>query len=485
MMILEKAVHGDEQEVMDLYLAVTKGMHKEGLYQWYEGEYPTPDMPAQDIAAGTLYVIRREGKILAAVTVDQEQDEQYASIPWMFGVKPGCFHRLGILPEGQGQGLGKQILQDVEDILRAQGCDSLRCDTLMENKRAIGLYTGRGMRLVGEVVHFEPDKAQNFPCLEKPLTEDCPMLPVPMTPAFRGGSLTPWGGTKLKTVYGKDIHEPTGESLEASCIPGLESTNPNGEKLPDLIAKYGEKFAGRYAGKTFPLLLKLLDAKDALSVQVHPDDAFAAANENGKLGKTEAWLILSAEEGSQLVYGIKPGTTREELRAACEKGAAVEPLLRRVSVKPGDVCYIPAGCVHAIGAGIVLYEIQQSSDVTYRFYDWDRVDAKGNKRQLHLDKALAVTDLSFAGDAVPAPDAPCVRVLDKTFFTLDLLRGDDGVSVPDVHDFAFFTALDDGLTISWEGGACALRKGQTLYLPASCPKCKLTGKGRAAMAMAK
>ncbi len=482
--VLTKAQPGDEKEIQSLYDRVTASMQQQGLDQWQVGSYPVPGMAAADVQAGNMYVVRQAGHMVCAVTVDREQDEQYARIPWLFGVKPGCFHRLAILPEAQGQGLGKQVLEDVEEILRTQGCDSLRCDTMETNQRALRLYEGRGMRRVG-AVHYPPDESRNFPCLEKPLTEDCPLLPVPMTPAFRGGSLTPWGGTKLKDVYGKAITQPTGESLEASCIPGLESKDPTGAKLPEMIEKYGAKFAGKYAGKTFPLLLKLLDAKDALSVQVHPDDAFAAANENGKLGKTEAWLILSAEEGSQLVYGIQPGTTREALRAACEKGAAVEPLLRRVSVKPGDVCYIPAGCVHAIGAGIVLYEIQQSSDVTYRFYDWDRVDAKGNKRELHLDKALAVTDLSFAGDGVPAPDAPCARVLDKTFFTLDLLRGDAGVQLPEIQSFAFFTALDDGLTLTWEGGAYALRKGETLYLPTTCPTCTLHGKGRAAMSMPK
>ena len=113
---------------------------------------------------------------------------------------------------------------------------------------------------------------------------------------------------------------------------------------------------------------KLIDAAESLSVQVHPDDAYAGRNEGGKLGKTEAWLILDAPEGSKnRIRDQKAGTTAAQLRTACEAGAAVEPLLRRVNVKPGDVCSIPAGCVHAIGAGILLYEIQQSSDVTYRF----------------------------------------------------------------------------------------------------------------------
>lgn len=481
-MMLEKALPGDLAAVCALYEAACTAMEAAGLRQWHWGDYPAADIAQADIAAGRLYVARQAGGLACAVAIDTEQEEQYAAIDWLFGVRPGSFHRFAIAPACQGQGLGKRLLGEIESVLRSLGCDSLRCDTCVDNARALALYEGAGMRRVG-AVHYPPDMAVDFPCLEKPLTADCPMLPVPMTPAFRGGSLTPWGGCRLGTEWGKDIHQPTGESLEASCIPGLESADPTGAKLPELIARYGAAFAGRYAGETFPLLLKLLDAKDNLSVQVHPNDAYANAHENGKLGKTEAWLILSAEEGSQLVYGIRPGVTLPQLRAACRQGAAVEPLLRRVSVKPGDVCFIPAGCVHAIGPGIVLYEIQQSSDVTYRFYDWDRVDSQGRKRELHLDKALDVTDLTFALDPVPAPDAPCARVLDTTFFTLDLLRGDGGVALPPVADFAFLTALDNGLTLAWPGSERPLRKGETLYLPAACPACTLRGPARAAMAM--
>lgn len=130
----------------------------------------------------------------------------------------------------------------------------------------------------------------------------------------------------------------------------------------------------------------------------------------------------------------------------------------------------------------MLYEIQQSSDVTYRFYDWDRVDAKGNKRELHLDKALDVTDLHFALDPVPAPDAPCARVLDTTYFTLDLLKAEGRVEVPPVKDFGLLTALD-ALTLRWEGGERALAAGQSLLLPAACPALTLEGRGRAALSM--
>jgi mannose-6-phosphate isomerase len=183
------------------------------------------------------------------------------------------------------------------------------------------------------------------------------------------------------------------------------------------------------------------------------------------------------------VYGIKNGTTLAELRTACEAGAAVENLLRKVDVKPGDVCFIPAGCVHAIGAGIMLYEIQQSSDVTYRFYDWDRVDKNGNRRELHIDKALDVTDLDFTLDPIPAPDAPVARVLDETYFTLDLINVYGEQTVPAINHFGMLTVLEGELTLAWQGGSRKLAKGESLYVPAASPALTLMGNGRAALSM--
>ncbi|MBR2823354.1 MAG: class I mannose-6-phosphate isomerase [Clostridia bacterium] len=313
------------------------------------------------------------------------------------------------------------------------------------------------------------------------------VAPVRMHPAFRGGKLTPWGGEKLKTVFGKEITEiPTGESLEISCIPGLESRDDAGRKLTDLIAEHGESWVGKYAGKAFPLLLKLIDAREPLSVQVHPDDAYAGAHEGGKLGKTEAWLILDCPEGAELVYGIRPGTDLDTLREASLKGSAVEPLLRRVTVRPGDVCNIPAGTVHAIGAGILLYEIQQSSDVTYRFYDWDRTDARGNRRELHLQKALDVTRLQFAPDPTHWEETPGVtRMLEEPFFSLDLIRAvpPQKVTLPAPEHFGFLTALDEGLTLIWPEGFAAMKKGESFFLPCRSPGLCLEGNGRAALSM--
>ena len=311
-------------------------------------------------------------------------------------------------------------------------------------------------------------------------------VPVRMHPAFRGGKLTPWGGDRLKTVYGKEIREvPTGESLEISCIPGLESRDGGGRTLTELIAEYGAAYVGRYAGKPFPLLLKLIDAREALSVQVHPDDRYAHDQEGGKLGKTEAWLILDCPEDAELVYGIRPGTDSETLEQACRQGSAVAPLLRRVRVRPGDVCNIPAGTVHAIGAGILLYEIQQSSDVTYRFYDWDRVDAQGNRRELHIRKALDVTNLNFTANPIHRENRPGVtRVLDEPFFSLDLIRAEGGeVPLPGLRDFGFLTALEGELTLVWDGTENRMKKGESWFLPCESPELRIAGEGLAALSM--
>jgi len=369
-------------------------------------------------------------------------------------------------------------------MLRRRGFDCIRCDTSVENARALRLYEKMGFRRCGRI-RWEGAAYENV-CFDKPLKRETPLWPIRMTPAFRGGKLTPWGGEKLRQVFEKDVtEEHTGESLEVSCIPGLESRDPLGRTLPELIREFGAKLVGIYADQPFPLLLKLIDAREPLSVQVHPNNAFAAAHENGKLGKTEAWLILDTPAGGgELVYGIQPGTALPDLRKACEAGAAVEPLLRRVQVYPGDVCYIPAGCVHAIGAGITLYEIQQSSDITYRFYDWDRVDREGNRRELHLEKGLAVTNLKLAPQPVRAERTPGVkRVLNETYFTLDLLYVEGAQPLPPLHEFGMLTLLEGHLTLRWEGGALSLRRGETCFLPTNAPEITLHGAGTAALSM--
>jgi mannose-6-phosphate isomerase len=210
------------------------------------------------------------------------------------------------------------------------------------------------------------------------------LYPLLMNPYYRFGEETPWGGSVLREVFGKDAPEArTGESLEVSALPGQESTVGNGECAGMALSKvaelWGEALTGTSDG-SFPLLLKLLDAQQTLSVQVHPGDEYALAHDK-KRGKSEAWVVLNAEPGAQIVAGLE--LNGENLADVIAEGR-VEAVLRRETVRPGDVIYIPAGMVHALGGGIQVYEIQQSSDATYRLWDW------GSNRELHTQKALDV-----------------------------------------------------------------------------------------------
>ena len=308
-----------------------------------------------------------------------------------------------------------------------------------------------------------------------------PLKPIIMTPAYRYGAATPWGGNVLRTLYGQDIpDERTGEALAFSALPGLNSRDPEGRTLTELIAEYGDALLGTEVHEPVPLLLKLIDAHEDLSVQVHPDDEYAARVEH-KQGKTEAWVIMGAAPGARLVFGLRPGYSLETLRSLCERGSAVEEALNFMPVKAGDVLYIPAGTVHALGGGVLVYEIQQSSDVTYRFYDWNRKDKNGHGRELHLDKALDVARL----DVQPAKAEPrtvtasdsgvLTRLLDAPYFTVDAYKACSGMRLmPDRRRFGILTALRDG-TISAGGEKIFLKASQTALIPADGEPVTLIG----------
>lgn len=453
-----------------------------GISQWQWGVYPSEDILQRDMHQGQLYGAWAADELVAAFVLDDECDPQYSQVSWRYGQNPAVLHRVMIAPSLHGQGVGKEMMDWIIDHAASLGYDCLRLDSYILNEGAIALYEDIGMRRAG-TTYFD-ESSIPYVCFEIPVKEDCCLLPMLMQPAFRHGKDTPWGGSRLNQLFGKKIPDDhTGESLEVSAIPGLESRDAQGFTVTELSEQHGKALLGDWTGKTFPLLLKLLDAQDSLSVQVHPNDDFASKEENGKLGKTEAWVILAADEGAQLVYGIEPDTSLAALSHAARQGRAVEHLLHRVKVEKGDVLYIPAGCVHAIGSGIVLYEIQQSSDVTYRFYDWERRDAQGHGRELHIDKALHVTDLTF--DPIPShtKDTPGLhRLLDTPFFTLDQARVNGRVELPAVPNaFRFLTALDN-LLLQWEGDMIPLKPGSTLLIPAACPPLTLAGVGQALIA---
>lgn len=206
-----------------------------------------------------------------------------------------------------------------------------------------------------------------------------------------------WGGTRLKTDYGKVLAlDPLAETWECSTHQDGESIIASGsfagKSLAQVLREYPVFLGTRHQGKEgLPILVKLIDAAKNLSIQVHPDDEYAQAHENDN-GKTELWYVLDAVPGATLIYGFEHDVTAGMLLAAARTGE-IEKHLHRRSVFRGDVLYISPGTVHAIGAGVLLVEIQQSSNVTYRVYDYNRVDKSGKKRELHLAKALDVLDM--------------------------------------------------------------------------------------------
>lgn len=235
-----------------------------------------------------------------------------------------------------------------------------------------------------------------------PIPPEPPAAPLTFAPRLKDYV---WGGRNFERLFGRAL--PPGvvaESWEVSAHPSAPTLVDEGPlagvSLAELFACWGTRLAGRRASQAverdaFPLLFKLLDANQALSVQVHPDDAHAAARRPDETGKTEMWYVLHAEPGAQVVLGFVPGTDPATLRrAAAER--RIDPYLNRVPVRPGDAVFVPAGTVHAILPGIVLAEVQQSSDVTYRLYDWGRPGPEAGGRKLHLEQALAAAGLGHA-----------------------------------------------------------------------------------------
>lgn len=209
-------------------------------------------------------------------------------------------------------------------------------------------------------------------------------------------------GRKKSFKIREDLPEGiVAESWEVSCHPDGQSVISNGQFKDMLLSEYIRKLQYKAMGidtlwkpgDRFPLLVKLIDANSKLSVQVHPDDRYASLHENDKSGKNEMWYIIWAKPGAKLVYGLKPGTTKEAFKKALENGT-VEEHLNYIEVSKGDAISIPAGIIHAIGEGIMLAEVQQNSNNTYRVYDYNRVDKDGNMRPLHIQKALDVIDFS-------------------------------------------------------------------------------------------
>jgi mannose-6-phosphate isomerase len=238
---------------------------------------------------------------------------------------------------------------------------------------------------------------------------DLQIYPLTFAPVLRSYL---WGGQRLASLYGREL--PPGKTAESWEISGHPSGATicdrgfwQGHSLPEILELLGEKLAGSRGAwalrrNKFPLLIKLLDAQDNLSLQVHPGDDYAQAHEGGELGKTEMWYVLHAEPGAELFLGLPPGVSRASFAEALAHGD-VASLLHRVPIAAGQAVAVPAGTLHALTAGLVVAEIQQNSDTTYRVWDWGRVDADGKPRQLNVERALDVIQFGQAAPAVAMP----------------------------------------------------------------------------------
>ena len=307
-----------------------------------------------------------------------------------------------------------------------------------------------------------------------------------------------WGGRRLIDSYNKSCDtERLAESWELTVRPDGMSVVANGEyaarTLGEFIDAAGVDVIGAgYDGDRFPLLIKLIDARDRLSIQVHPSDEYAQRNEN-EYGKTEMWYIVEADEGAELVFGLSSDYTPEKFKAALDAGR-VEDMLHRVKVHAGEVYFIPSGLVHAIGAGILICEIQQNSNVTYRVYDYNRPGADGKPRELHVKKALDVIvnytpaeidELRFSRLAkVPEPDDSGETLLaacDKFSVTRYDIYGRVAVDADDTS-FVSLTFTDGNGVISYDGCEYEFTKGDTYFLPAGMGRAEMRSEHAVAIA---
>ncbi len=287
-----------------------------------------------------------------------------------------------------------------------------------------------------------------------------------------------WGGTRLGTVLGKPLgpHTDYAESWEVAdhgADQSLVASGPlRGMSLGRLVQESGERLLGVQAGLSqFPLLVKFLDANDWLSLQVHPNDAQAAEYEPGENGKTEAWVILDAEPGSRICAGLKAGVDRSVFAAHLSEGT-VEDTLHMFEVQAGDCIFVPAGTVHAIGPGILLAEIQQQSDLTFRLHDWGRLGSDGQPRALHIEESLACIDFSRGpvSPVVPAQlnsgSHASERLVREDYFGIDRHRASTPFAIVPEQRFRVLVCLDGSAEIAADNCTAQLRRGQTVLVPA-------------------
>lgn len=312
------------------------------------------------------------------------------------------------------------------------------------------------------------------------------MYPFKFKPIFKEKI---WGGSQLKTILNKAIQSTScGESWEISGLEGnvsvVENGNLAGEDLRSLIRKFkgdllGQKIYQRF-GNEFPLLIKFLDANQNLSIQVHPDDKLAQKRGEG-MGKTEMWYILEAKPEAVLVSGFNRPLNQDLYLDYFENGK-LEEILNIEQVQKGDVFFIPAGRVHTIGKGILLAEIQQTSDTTYRIYDYNRLDANGKQRELHTQEALGAIDYEFYQQYKTqyCSNQKQALLADCPYFTSNLLIIEEPLNknYQAIDSFVIYICVEGAIKIQYGQNAVSLKLGESVLIPATLSKLKLTPMGK-------
>ena len=291
-----------------------------------------------------------------------------------------------------------------------------------------------------------------------------------------------WGGTKLKTEFGKcSGFDIIAESWELAAHKDGESVVGSGEyaglSLTEYIEKAGHNIIGANAERFdyFPILIKLIDAHDRLSVQVHPNDEYAL-REEGEYGKTEMWYVLDCKDGAMIYYGFNRDITRAEYEMVIKENKLID-LLNAVPVHKGDMFFIPAGTVHAIGAGIIICEIQQNSNTTYRVYDYNRRDKSGNTRPLHIEKAVEVSDLRKTSALPHVPDGCDVTLASCDYFTVRRLRIDGSANINiDSSSFRSLIITDGSGEMTLNNEMMTFCKGDSVFIPAQDGICSISGR---------
>lgn len=311
------------------------------------------------------------------------------------------------------------------------------------------------------------------------------MLPFKISPVYKAYL---WGGSKLKSLYNKKNNlEITAESWELSAhkdgVCHIDGGALDGMLFSDFIKRYPQAVGRAYkSGQDFPILIKLIDAQKDLSIQVHPDDKYAKREENSN-GKTEMWYVLDCRQGSFLYYGFEKEISREELKRAVYEKRLIK-LLRKVDVKKGDVFFIEAGTVHAIGAGVTVVEIQQNSNITYRIDDYGRLDADGKPRRLHIEKALAVIKPVRAAVYTPEngyhveTEQYSYKQFPKCkYFTAGRLKLNGSIFIHnDGSSFYSYVCIDgESVLCCDEKLILSIKKGDSVFFPANAPRVKLSG----------